>query len=270
MAGRLGSNAMAKKWRSGFGLGCLGGVILTVLTLAVIGSMARRAPERFPAPVRSFFGADGTVVAAGGEGSSLSLEQIRAIRGVQPTVQVTLTEADINSYLHENPDAVGLPKGFKNPRVRFQDGRVRLLVSTRVLLLSTRINIAMEPSIEAGELKLAVRQIEAGGIDLPGELRQIAEQRVADLLADRLGEAGLRPESVAVGDGKLTVAARLVPVDAPVQDTLPEADAAAEPAAEPEQPSADEAETDADDDPRDTEDAGPSAAPRERDWWPGR
>lgn len=266
MAGRLGSNAMAKKWRSGFGLGCLGGVMLTVLTLAIIGSMARRAPDRFPAPVRSFFGADSTVVAAGGEGSSLSLEQIRAIRGVQPTVQVTLTEDDINSYLQENPDAVGLPKGFKNPRVRFQEGRVRLLVSTRVLLFSTRINIAMDPSIEAGELKLAVRQIEAGGIDLPGELRQIAEERVADLLADRLGEAGLRPESVAVGDGKLTVAARLVPVDAPLQDTLPEE----EPAAEPEQPSAEEAETDADEDPLETEESEPSAAPRERDWWPGR
>ena len=47
---------------------------------------------------------------------------------------------------------------------------------------------------------------------LPGELRSVAEQRVADLLAARLGEAGLEPESVTVGEGTLTVAARLVPV----------------------------------------------------------
>ncbi|MGI5818502.1 MAG: LmeA family phospholipid-binding protein [Armatimonadota bacterium] len=211
---RLGSNALAGKWRSGFGLGCVSGVIVAVLVLAVLGAMVRRGPERFPGPVRSLYGADGTVVTASGA-ASLSLEQIRAIRGVQPTVQVTLTEADINSYLRENPDEIGLPKGFRNPRVRFTEGRVRLLVSTRVVVFSTRIEIAMEPRVEGGELRLEVKKIEAGGVSLPGELRKIAESQVASLLTDRLGEAGLQPESVEVGEGKLTVSARLVPVEAP-------------------------------------------------------
>jgi len=113
----LGSNALASKWRSGFGRGCLVGIIAAVLAMVVLGVMVRRGPERFPGPIRSLFGADGTVVVAGGTGgSSVSLEQIRAIRGVQPTIQVTLTEADINSYLKEHPDEVGLPKGFKSQR----------------------------------------------------------------------------------------------------------------------------------------------------------
>lgn len=258
MASKLGSNAVARKWRSGFGFGCLSGIAFAVLALIVLGAMVRRGPEGFPGPVRSFYGADGTVVTAAGEGSSLSLEQIRAIRGVQPTVQVTLTEADINQYLRENPDAVGLPGGFRNPRVRFTEGRVRLLVSTRVLVFSTRVSIAMEPRIEAGELKLEVKRIEAGGIDLPGELRKIAEERVADLLAARLGEAGLRPETVAVGEGRLTVAARLVPVDAPPQEAEPEIEeAAVEEPAPPEE--AEPAEQEA-----------PSGARERRDWWPGR
>ena len=121
------------------------------------------------------------------------------------------------SYLEEHPDEVGLPKGFRNPRVRFTEGRVRLLVSSKVLLFSTRITIGMEPTVEDGRLKLSVKNIEAGGVKLPGELREIAESRVADLLASRLDEAGLRPESVTVGEGTLTVAARLVPVEEPAE-----------------------------------------------------
>lgn len=180
--------------------------------MIVLGALVRRGPERFPGPVRSLFGADAVVVETGEGGAALSLEQIRAIRGVQPTIQVTLTEADINSYLKEHPDEIGLPKGFRNPQVRFTEGRVRLLVSARVLILSTRVTIGMEPTVEDGELRLSVKNIEAGGVKLPGELRSIAESQVADLLAARLAEAGLRPESVAVGEGTLTVAARLVPV----------------------------------------------------------
>jgi len=261
MTSKLGSNALASKWRAGFGLGCLSGIALAVVLLLILGAMVRRGPDRFPGPIRSFYGAEATVTTAGGGGSSLSLEQIRAIRGVQPTIQVTLTEDDINTYLEENPDAVGLPKEFKKPRVRFQDGRVRLLVSTKVLLFSTRITIGMEPTVESGELKLAVKQIEAGGIDLPGEVRQLAEERVADLLADRLGEAGLKPESVTVGDGKLTVAARLVPVEEPLTEPEPEAEAEPAPA---------EATSAKDDTAEAAEQGEQSAAPEGRDWWPGR
>jgi len=197
----------------GFSLGCLVGVVATLLALIVLGAIVRRGPESFPGLIRAFFGADDVIATEGAPGgASLSLEQIRAIRGVQPTIQVTLTEADINSYLKEHPEEVGLPEGFRNPQVRFTEGRVRLLVSARVLILSTRVTIGMEPTVEDGELKLAVKNIEAGGVKLPGELRSVAEQQVADLLAARLGEAGLEPESVTVGEGTLTVAARLVPV----------------------------------------------------------
>lgn len=261
MSSKLGSNALASKWRGSFGLGCLSGIVIAVLAMVVLGVMVRRGPERFPGPLRSLYGAEGAVVSTGG-GSSLSLEQIRAIRGVQPTIQVTLTEDDINSYLRENPDSIGLPKEFKNPRVKFADGRVRLLISTKVLLFSTRIAIGMEPTVENGELRLAVKQIEAGGVDLPGEVRQIAEARVADLLADRLGEAGLRPESVEVADGRLVVAARLVPVDEPLQE---------EPEPEPEaRETPPEEQADAGKDPSASEaHKTPSAAREERGWWPG-
>jgi hypothetical protein len=270
MTSKLGSNALAKKWRSGFGLGCLGGAVVTVVILAALGVAVRRAPEGYPGPVRSFYGARGGVVDGADGGSALSIEQIRAIRGVQPTIAVTLTEDDINTYVRENPNSIGLPKEFKDPRVKFADGRVRLLISTKVFLFSTRITISMVPRVEDATLKLTVKKIEAGSVDLPGELRQIAEQRVADLLAERLGTAGLRPESVEVADGRLTVAARLVPVDAPPDEPEPQPE---EPGASPpEEPAGAEQVAPASKDdpaPDPADDPSGEGAPQDRPWWPG-
>ena len=120
----LGTNAMAGKWRSGFGMGCLTGVVLAASVLVGLGALVRGAPERFPGPIRTIYGARG--VGASGPGAGLSLEQIEAIRGVRPTIAVMLTEDDINSYIRENPDAVGLPRGYSSPRVEFSEGLVRM------------------------------------------------------------------------------------------------------------------------------------------------
>ena len=212
MTALLGSNALSRKWRSGFALGCLGGCVLTLIIMVGLGFTVRQQPERFPGPLRSFYGARDVIVT---NGAGLSLDQIQAIRGVRPTIQVTLTEADINSYLREHPEAVGLPRGYAAPRVQFRENNVRLGMRTRVLVFAVVIWISMEPYIEGGELKLSVTRVEAGRVELPGELRKIAETRVAELLSDRLGAAGLMPESVQVGDGVLIVAARLVPIEEP-------------------------------------------------------
>ncbi len=205
-----GSNALARKWRAGLGMGCLVGGLLMVLILTGLGIAVRRSPDRFPGLVRAWFGADTQITTT--EGGSLTLEQLKAIRGVRPTVQVTLTEDDINSYLDEHPEAVGLPQGFAAPRVRFRDGEVQMGMRTRVLLIPVRVTVSMAPRVESGELRLSVTKVDAGGVSLPGELRGIAERQVSRLLSERLLSAGLEPESVEVGEGTLTVAARLVPV----------------------------------------------------------
>lgn len=216
MTARQGSNALARKWRAGFGQGCLAGGVIVLVIMLGLGMLARRQPERLPGPVRTFYGADG--VAAGGAGAGMTIEQVRAIRGVRPTLQVTLTERDINAYLRDNPDAVGLPKGYAAPEVRFRNARVHMGVRTKVLLWPVRVTLSMEPRIEDGELRLSVVKVDAGGVSLPGELRRIAEDQVATLLSDRLAEAGLEPESVEVGEGTLTVAARLLPIEEPLDE----------------------------------------------------
>ncbi len=55
-------------------------------------------------------------------------------------------------------------------------------------------------------------------MSLPGELRGIAENQVSKLLSDRLAASGLAPESAEVGEGTLTVVARLVPVPEMAED----------------------------------------------------
>ena len=211
MPAKDGSAVLARAKRAGFGRGCLVGGALMLLILMGLGIAVRRSPDAFPGPLRWFYGASGPMSVAQG-GSTLTLEQLQAIRGVKPTVQVTLTEADINSYLDEHPEAVGLPRGFAAPRVRFHNGRVHMGARTKVLLIPVRITISMEPRVEDGELRLSVVKVDAGGVSLPGELRGIAEDQVSKLLSDRLAASGLAPESVEVGEGTLTVSARLVPV----------------------------------------------------------
>ncbi len=216
-----GSNVLARRHRAGMAMGCLLGGLLTILILSVLGVAVRRSPERYPQLVRAWFGADDIVVTTSPGSGTLTLEQLQAIRGVRPTVQVTLSEDDINSYLQEHPDAVGLPRGFAAPRVHFRNGQVQMGVRTRALLIPVRVVVHMQPRVEEGRLRLSVTKVDAGGVSLPGELRRIAEEQISRLLSERLAAAGLEPESVEVGEGRLIVAARLVPIPEPT-DTVPE------------------------------------------------
>lgn len=204
--------AKAGRWPSGFTTGCLTGAVLMLALAIALGAAVRRAPERYPAFLRDFYGAIGPITPTTGATDSLTLEQLQAIRGVQPTIQVTVTEADINSYLEAHPEAVGLPQGFSAPRVHFSDGRVKMSVRARLLIIPVRVIVAMEPRVEDKELRLSVVEVDAGGVKLPGELRGIAEKQVSRLLSERLLAAGLEPQAVEVGEGTLTVAARLIPL----------------------------------------------------------
>ena len=200
---------------SGFLAGFVTGVVLVLVCVIALNLAAHRVPERLPGSVRWFFGVQaekpGEVEVAG---STLTFEQLQAIRGVRPRVQVTLTEDDINAYIADHPESLGLPKGFAVPIVRFENGLVQVSVRTKVLLWPVRVNVAMQPHVADGELTLSVVEVKAGRVSLPGEFRQQIEKQVAGLLSQRLTDAGLEPEGVTVGEGTLTVSARLVPVAA--------------------------------------------------------
>ena len=201
-----------RRRRYGFGSGCVMGGALTFIALIVMGVAVRREPDAHSGLVRAFFGADHPAARDTGT-PTLSLEQLQALRGIKPGIQVILSEDDINAYLKEHPSELGLPKGFSAPRVRFRSGQMMLSVRTKVLLWPVRVDVWLRPEVTAGELTLEIVKVKAGRVSLPGEFRQQIQTQMARVLSSQLEAAGVRPQAIEVGEGRLTITAEVQPTD---------------------------------------------------------
>ncbi len=185
----------------------MGGAV-TLVAFIALGVMVRRGPEGWPRLVQAVFGADRP---AAGAGATLSFEQLQAIRGVKPSFQIMLGENDINNYLEEHPEALGLPQGYAAPRVQFAPDQIVLSVRTRVLLWPVRVEVGMRPTVSEGRIKVEVTHVRAGRVSLPGEFRQQVQREMERLLAQQLEGAGVVPAAVQVEQGKLSVTVQLQP-----------------------------------------------------------
>jgi len=94
-------------------------------------------------------------------------EQWRMFRQMQPTLTIEITEANINAFLREHRDEIGVPPGYTNPRIGFDKGRVEVSAARRLGFFSTRVQVEMDPSIEEGRLVLRERKTGVGPISLP-------------------------------------------------------------------------------------------------------
>ena len=197
--------------RSGFCSGCAVGVVVLLVAVIVLTIGVRRAPEKFPGFVRTIFAAR-EPAAPTEEGGGLSPELVEAARGVKPTLEVALKEDDINAYLEQNPQAIGLPKGFEAPRVTFREGLVGVSVRTK-MVVTVRVHVAMRPEVKDGRISLSVVKVRAGGVSLPGEFRQQIQRQAEALIADRIEYAGFELKSVEVGEGELKISGQLKPAD---------------------------------------------------------
>jgi len=183
---------------------------LLLVTVIALGIGVRRSPGKFPVPLRTIFGAK-EEAGASPAASGLTPEQLEALRGVKPTVEVTLREEDLNSYLEQHPNAVGLPKGFAAPRVEFREGLVVASIRTRVLV-PVRVVVAMRPETKGGRITLSVVKVKAGKVSLPGEFRQQIQGEMERLIAERIEKSGFEPQSVEVGERRLTITGELTTV----------------------------------------------------------
>ena len=93
--------------------------------------------------------------------------QWRLFRQLQPTLTIEITEANINTFLRDHRDEIGIPAGFTNPRVSFDKGRVEVSACKKLGFFSTRMQVEMQPSIEGGRLVLRERKTGVGPISLP-------------------------------------------------------------------------------------------------------
>lgn len=189
--------------------GCLFGGALTLVAFIIIGVMVRREADSYPRFVQAIFGANRPPATGA---ATLSFEQLQAIRGVKPSFEIVLGEDDLNAYLDEHPEALGLPRGYAAPRVSFRQDEINLSVRTKVLLWPVRVEVCMRPAVADGRITVEVTQVRAGRVSLPGEFRQQVQREMEGLLARQLEGAGVTPAAVEVGEGTMSVTVQVHPV----------------------------------------------------------
>jgi len=192
--------------RSGFCCGCVVGTIILSIIFVVVLIMLFSSPGEIVTQARRSLGGASTVEIAT---TQLTEAQMRAVRGVKPTVQIQLSDADVNAYLEEHRDELELPSGIEDPKVAFGDGYIEGSVRTKVAFVRVRMRAEIIPEVADGKLVLHVKETEAGKIGLPGMFRNKIGRTIDKLIQQKLGESDLRVENVVVQPGLLTITVTL-------------------------------------------------------------
>jgi len=198
----------APRRRSGFCCGCFVGVVVLTIIFALILMILFSSPEEIVARAKRSLSGDSTVEHAT---TQLTEAQMRAVRGVKPTVQIQLSDADVNAYLTEHRDELDLPSGIKDPKVAFGDGYIEGSVRTRVAFVPVRMRVEIIPEVTDGKLVLHIEETSAGKLGLPGMFRKKIGRVIDTMIQRKLGESDLRLENVVVQPGVLTITVTLGP-----------------------------------------------------------
>jgi len=194
--------------RSGFCCGCAIATAVLTFIFALILMMLFSSPEEIVARAKRSLSGANTVEQAT---TQLTEAQIRAMRGVKPTVQIQLSDADVNAYLREHRDELELPSGIEEPKVAFGDGYIEASARTKVAFVPVRMRVEIIPEVSDGKLVLHVEETRAGKIGLPGMFRKKIGRVIDKLIQQKLGQSDLRLKSVVVEPGLLTITVTIGP-----------------------------------------------------------
>ncbi len=192
----------APRRRSGFCCGCLVAAGVLIIIFALLLLMLFSSPQQIVARAKRSLGVGNTVETAT---TQLTEAQMRAVRGVKPTVQIQLSDADVNAYLEEHRDELDLPSGIQDPKVAFGDGYIEGSVRTKIAFIPVRMRVEIIPDVTDGKLVLHIEETKAGKIGLPGMFRKKIGRTIDKLIQQKLGESDLRLENVVVQPGLLTI-----------------------------------------------------------------
>lgn len=202
----------APRRRSGFCCGCLVAAVVLTIIFALLLMMLFSSPQQIVARAKRSLSGANTVETAT---TQLTKAQMRAVRGVKPTVQIQLSDADVNAYLEEHRDELDLPSGMEDPKVAFGDGYIEGSVRTKIAFIPVRMRAEIIPEVTDGNLVLHVEETKAGKIGLPGMFRKKLGRTIDAMIQRKLGESDLRLENVVVQPGLLTITVTLGPSPPP-------------------------------------------------------
>ncbi len=192
----------APRRRSSFCCGCVVGTVILSIIFVVVLIMLFSSPEKIVARAKRSLGVGNTVETAT---TQLTEAQMRAVRGVKPTLQIQLSDADVNAYLEEHRDELDLASGLEDPKLAFGDGYIEGSVRTKIAFIPVRMRVEIIPEVTDGKLVLHVEETKAGKIGLPGMFRKKIGRTIDKLIQQKLGESDLRLENVVVQPGLLTI-----------------------------------------------------------------
>ena len=131
--------------------------------------------------------------------------QMQAMRGVRPTVQIQLSDADINAYLSEHRDDLNLPSGLRDPKVAFGEGYIEGSIRTKVALVPVRVRVTIIPEVVDGELVLRIEKVKAGKLGMTGVMGDGLASSITKLIERRLAQSEVELKDVQVSPGILTI-----------------------------------------------------------------
>ncbi len=187
--------------RSGFCCGCLLAAAVLSIVFGLLLVMLFSSPGEIVERASRSLSPQDTVQRATAQ---LSEAQMQAVRGVKPTVQVQIADADINAYLAEHRGELGLPSGLKAPRVAFGEEFIEVSVRTKIAFVPVRIRAKVVPEVVDGKLKLQVTKVRAGKLGITGLVRDSLINILTDSVHQRLDQSGIKLKSVEVRPGFLT------------------------------------------------------------------
>ncbi len=177
-------------------------VLLLLLTGLACQAPVRLAATETPSPIPV------TTEAAGELESRLAT----AAAELETTGQVTVTftENQITSYIVQQLAATQETR-LSDPQVTLQDGLIEVTGKVSVSLIKANARIVLEPYVDQGDLRMAIREAKFGSIPIPDatleELTATLNQNLSEFTS--INGRKFRLEVITITDGTMTLSGKL-------------------------------------------------------------
>lgn len=122
------------------------------------------------------------------------------------TVEVTVTETELNQAIAAAQAQAGTQSALQNPQVRLTGGTI-IVTGTLAEPINGQLTVSFAPYVENNTLQFEVVEASIGSFQVPPAALQTAEQTLNSSLGAAMSQlpAGTGLQSVTIGEGTMTV-----------------------------------------------------------------